>query len=106
MEMIREGMLYRISVVEGTRFELYYGYGSEEEKARGWEPTPIYPDFIGSPQYTKSGHPFANAFQEVCSHYNKRPTPNDDDWCDLCVHFECGDDYIGVCRCPMNRRNE
>lgn len=106
MENIKEGTLYKITEVEGTRFELYYGYDSEEEKRRGWEPTPIYPDFIGQPQYTASGLRFANAFQEVCSHYHKKPTENDDDWCDLCEHFERGDDYIGVCKCQRNKKNE
>lgn len=106
MENIKEGTLFKITEVEGTRFELYYGYTSEEERRRGWEPTPIYPDFIEQPLYTASGHMFVNAFQEVCPHYDKKPTQNDDDWCDLCKHFERGDDCIGVCKCPHNRERK
>lgn len=106
MKNIKEGDLYKITEVEGTRFELYYGYDSEEEKKRGWEPTVIYPDFIGQPQHTASGSPFATAFQEVCPYYKKKSTQNDDDWCDLCEYFEKGDDLIGVCRCKYNRNND
>lgn len=106
METIKDGMLYRITQVEGTRFEIYYRYESEEEKRRGWEPAPVYPDFIEKPQYSASGYPFANAFQEVCPHYRKKPTQNDDDWCDLCEYFEKGDDCIGVCKHPFRRERQ
>ena len=105
MKIIKEGMLYKSTEVEGARFELYYGYESDEERTREWEPTVLYPDFTEHPQYTSSGFRLATAFQDVCPHYKKKPTQNDDDWCDLCEHFAKGDDLIGVCRCEYNRRN-
>lgn len=55
----KEGDLYKILEVFGTRFELYYGYYDEFERFSPFgEPIPIYPDFLSKPIYTMEGVPY------------------------------------------------
>jgi len=98
---IKEGDLYRVVDIDGVRFKIHYGYISENEKERGWEPYPVYPDFIQNPQHTVEGEPFVTAFQDVCKHY--KPTASGEVWCHNCEWLDKRDTHIGICKCPHNR---
>ena len=104
----KEGDLYQEINIEGTQFQIYYGYETDQERSRGWEPTPLYPNFTEHPQYTKEGVPFALAYGEVCEHYSPTQQESEDEWCACCSHFDQREDVIGLCRCPKNlvRKNE
>ena len=103
--MIKDGTLYKTLEIENVRFDIYYGYESQTERQRGWEPTPQYPDFDRSPQYTKEGFPFSLAYGGPCEHY--APIERDtDEWCAGCSFFERRDEIIGICKCRMRQKAE
>lgn len=104
MHKIRDGDLYKIVEIDGVEFKIYYGYLSDSERMRGWEPYPVYPDFTKDPQYTKSGEAFATAFQGICKYYE--PRASGESWCDNCGLFDKRDTYIGICKCPNNKKLE
>ncbi len=95
---IREGDLYKIVEVAGRSFEIRYGYSCEDERNR-WEPTPIYPDFLITPEYTAEGYPFATAYQDICEHYSPKPKVTGENWCNDCTLFDKQEEYIGICKC-------
>ncbi len=103
MNNIRDGDLYGIFEIEGVTFEIYYGYPTESERERGWEPSPIYPDLAGTPQYTKSGYRFVTAYQDACEHYVPIISRPDDGWCHNCKMFDKKEKYIGICLCEQRR---
>lgn len=100
--IIREGTLYKSFEVEGIHFDIYYGYECEGERRFG-EPTPVYPDFLTAPQYTKDGYPFAVAYQIECEHYDP-VRKSDDSWCALCRFYDKREEYMGICRCEKRYR--
>ena len=99
---IREGDLHKIVTIADKSFEIRYGYSCEGERAR-WEPSPIYPDFIASPEYTADGYPFATAYQDICEHYNPKPSASGENWCNDCTLFDKQEEYIGICKCQKRR---
>ncbi len=102
MTDIREGTLHRKFEIEGVLFEIYYGYSNEQERKRGWEPSPLYPDFNEKPQYTPSGYQFTVVYG-VCDRYI--PTKeSSSEWCENCEHFEKHEQYVGICRCEQRRK--
>ncbi len=103
MRNIKEGDLYKILEVGGICFEIRYGYVSEEERRRGWEPDPIYPNFKEHPQYTSEGIPLVTAFQDACSQYLPKEGHGGECWCNDCIYFQKGSDGIGLCLCPLCR---
>ncbi len=105
MNNIRDGDLYGTFEIEGVRFVIYYGYSTESERALGWEPSPIYPDFVQAPQYTQSGQPFATAYQDACEHYMPIIEEADDNWCHNCKMFDKTEKHIGICRCEQRRKH-
>ena len=105
-EAILEGTVYKVITIDNTVFEIRYGYDSPEEKKRGWEPTPLYPDFTEHPQYDSEGCPFATVYQEVCRHYRPRETVPKEKWCENCQYFEKHEQYIGICRCEKMRHHD
>ncbi len=104
-EKIREGDVYKVFSVGGVTFKICYGYHSPEEKKREWEPTPIYPDFTETKQYTLEGYPFASVYQDICEHYKPKKNAQAEEWCENCQHFEKGETYIGICRCKKRHRD-
>ncbi len=102
-ERIRDGDLYKIVTIDNISFEIRNGYESADAKANGWDPTPIYPDFLQSPQYTPDGYPFVTVYQEVCVHYKQKETVSCEDWCADCQWLEQHETYIGICKCPLRR---
>lgn len=101
MNVIKEGDLYKAFEIDGVRFEIRYGYECEGERQFG-EPSPVYPDFIGSPQYTKDGYRFAVAYQIECEHYAPIKK-SDDDWCANCKFYDKREEYMGICRCEEQK---
>ncbi len=105
MNKIRDGDLYRTVEISGVRFEIRYGYSTEEERKRGWEPSPIYPNFKKRPQYSSDGYPFATAFQDVCEHYAPNPNASKEGWCHDCQYFQKQETHIGLCRCKLRKKH-
>lgn len=99
----KEGKLYKAFEINGVYFEIYYGYETESERRRGWDPTPIYPNFTEQPQYTSDGIPFTLAYGSPCRHYEPIDREEDDDWCANCPHFDQREEFIGLCGCMHNR---
>ncbi len=104
MSSHKEGDLYKIITVHGKAFPIYYGYYSEAERGR-WEPTPIFPNFVQSADYTEDGVPYTRADQDVCQHYQPKPAVSGENWCNDCQHFLIGEDIIGICQCEKRKRN-
>ncbi len=100
MKRIKEGSLYKSLHIEGTTFDIHYGYYSDSERERWDESTPIFPDFIKKPQYSTSGKPYAKADQDTCNHYAPKPTVSGENWCNDCDHFNHIEETIGLCECP------
>ena len=100
----REGELYGEITLEGRTFSLRYGYYEEcDRKNPLVDPVPIYPNFLQAPVYNDEGYPFATDMQDVCKYF-KGSDP--DDGCYGCRHYRKGTDFIGICRCETNRKNE
>lgn len=97
----REGDLYKVIALHGAAFEIRYGY--YEEIDRKGEPVEIYPDFQTNPVYTADGCPFVTLMQDPCPHYSPRRRSAEPD-CSTCQHLQRGEELIGTCRCPNNRR--
>ena len=101
----KEGELYKTLEVGGKAFELYYGFYSSCDRQNPLvDPIPIYPDFLQDPQYTVEGYAFATMMQDVCEHYDG--DEEDDADCSQCRFFQRGEELLGVCGCPKNRRNK
>ena len=101
MNSKRDGDLYKVVTIHEVSFELRYGYYEEFERAVG-EPIPIYPDFIKSPRYTKDGYPFVTQMQELCKYGESSFTEG---CCADCRYFVDGEELLGICICPENRKN-
>ncbi len=99
----REGDLYRVIELQGTRFEIRYGY--YEEIDRKHKPMAIYPNFAETPTYTSDGAPFVTHMQEPCRFYRRNGTDTDED-CSTCAHMQQGEELIGICTCVHNRKRE
>ena len=97
----QDGELYKVVTVQGVNFELRYGYYEEFERGIG-EPIPIYPDFRKTPQYTKEGHPFVTQMQELCEYGESKFSEG---CCADCRYFLFGEELLGICTCPENRKN-
>lgn len=101
MDTKKDGDLYKQVDAFGKSFEIRYGYYEEFEKDSG-EPIPIYPNFLKHPVYTDDGYPFVTAIQDACEY-----AETDDigfGLCSECRFFDEGDDFIGICLSPENRR--
>ena len=94
----REGDVYKVLTAFGKSFTLRYGYYEERERESKWaEPMPIYPDFLKDPTYTEVGEPFVTG-QFVGK--------NREDGCFGCEYYRKGDEFLGICVCIRNRKNE
>lgn len=102
---IREGGLYKIVTVADKQFEIRCGYICEGERTQ-WEPYPVYPNFLLSPEYTAEGYPFATGDQDICEHYIPKPKASGESWCNDCTLFDKQDEYLGICRCEARRERQ
>lgn len=104
MDHIKEGSLYKLIDLYGTKFEIKYGYYEDKDRHSKYsEPIPIFPDFIKKPIYSKNGQPFVTHMQDKCIHYIG---DKDNDSCYKCKHFIKGIDLIGLCSCPSRSKQE
>ncbi|MBQ7225141.1 MAG: hypothetical protein IJX02_00900 [Clostridia bacterium] len=101
MKTVKDGDLYRVVELYGKSFELRYGYYEEYEREK-CDPVPIYPDFRKSPVYTNEGFPFVTQMQELCQHGESR---FEDGCCVDCRYFENGEELIGICKSPKNKKH-
>lgn len=99
----KEGTLYKTFTIEGESFEIKYGYETSKEKSRGWQPTPIYPDFTETPRFTSKGYPFVTVYQGACEYYEAKNEEINENWCANCTWMERNEKYVGVCRCERRR---
>lgn len=100
-----EGELYRTIELCGRTFTLYYGYYEEcDRKNPLCEPIVIYPDFLGKPVYTEEGIPFVTVMQDACKSYSGKAKRTPDTTCAECEYFQRGEDWIGTCACPKNKK--
>ncbi len=101
MNKISDGDLFKIINIYGNKFEIRYGYYEDYEK---WgEPIPIYPNFKENPVYTSDGKPFVTQMQEICGNGSSKFKEG---FCADCKYFKQGDDLIGVCKNPKNKRKQ
>ena len=98
------GDIYRTVTTFGKSFELRYGY--YEDIDVGGEPDIIYPDFQGSPVYTDSGEPFVTMMQDACGLFRGKLPRGEDSTCAECDSFCRGEEFFGICKHSMNRKNE
>lgn len=104
MQEHREGELYRVIALEGREFAVYYGYYEECDRQNPLcGLVPIYPDFRRTPVYSSEGYPFATDMQDPCRYFTGE---DPDAGCYGCRHYRRGADFIGLCHCEENRRNE
>lgn len=102
---IREGDLYRRIIIEDVQFEIRYGYACENER-KLWEPSPLYPNFIQTPVYTKEGIPFVAGFQDICTAYKPKENTSGEQWCKDCIYYKHAEDHIGLCECACRNKNK
>ena len=99
----KEGDLYARIEHEGRTFELYYGYYEECDRQNPMvHPVPLYPNFVEHPQYDNEGYPFATEMQDACRYYEGKPGKYND--CAECQYYLHGDELLGICTCPKNKR--
>ena len=101
----KEGEIYKIVTTFGKTFELRYGYYDEKDRQSPLcIPVVIYPDFLKEPLITDSGNPFVTMIQDACENYfgDARHTP--DTTCAECRYFERGEEWIGICNSPRNKK--
>ena len=98
----KEGELYKVLTVYGRSFELRYGYYGDCD--RKYEPNVIYPDFLEKPVYTDNGEPFVTILQDTCNSYKGEAERTADTTCVECMYFHLGEDWIGICTCPKNKK--
>ena len=100
-----EGELYKQFELRGRTFTLYYGYYEECDRQNPLcEPIVIYPNFLKEPIFTDSGEPFATVVQDVCTSYKGEAKRTADTTCCECNYFQRGEDWIGICTCPKNKK--
>ena len=99
----KEGELFKIVELYGKTFELRYGFYEECDRHTPCaEPVAIYPDFKERPQYTAEGLPFVTEMQEPCACFDGKR--DEDSGCGECSFYRHGEELLGVCVCPQNRR--
>lgn len=100
----REGDHYKTVKLYGKRFELFYGYYEDCDRQNPLcDPIPIYPDFKKEPMYTDDGQPFITVVQDSCELFSGIEGYMDESTCAECEHFQLGEDWIGICKCPQNQ---
>jgi len=99
----KEGDHYKTLNIHGREFQILYGYYDECERQNPLvDPMPIYPDFLKEPLYTAEGLPFVTKMQDSCEHYKGKGGSFSE--CADCSYYLHGDELLGVCTCPHNRK--
>ncbi len=103
----REGDLFSVFLVGGHAFEIRYGHYTDEERAAGNEPVPIYPNLDKSPLYNEEGFRITNCISEGCRHFTAKRPKCIERQCIYCTYYDtsvCLD--IGICRCEKQRQHK
>lgn len=101
----KEGDLFKIISLCGKTFEIRYGFYEECDRHTKYaEPIEIYPDFLKEPQFTDNGLPFVTAVQLPCEYF--RGKKNENSTCEECSYYRHGEELIGICSCPMNKKED
>ena len=101
----KEGDLFKIIRLCGKTFEIRYGFYEECDRHTKYaEPIEIYPDFLKEPQFTDDGFPFVTAVQTPCEYFNGKE--NENSTCEECAYYQHGEELIGICSCPMNKKED
>ncbi len=106
MNNIRDGDLYKIIELGGRTIELRYGYYDPALDRGRIDPMPIYPNFKKAPLYTADRYAIVTADQDVCEHFTPKPRISGEGWCNDCEYLEKHEEFLGICRCPMNRERK
>ena len=102
----KEGDLYKVVNTYGRTFEMRYGYYEEcDRQSPLCDPVVIYPDFIKEPVYTDDGTPFVTMMQDACRSYKGGAKRTVDTTCADCKYFERGEEWFGVCKCKLRKKN-
>ena len=102
LKKIYEGDLYKVIKIQDLEFEIKYGYYDEKDRYSKYnEPIPIFPDFINEPVYTKEGYPLITKMQDRCKFFIGE---NGVDECYGCKYFKETEDFIGICKCALNKK--
>ena len=56
------------------------------------------------PVYTDEGMPFVTMTQDACKSYRGDTKQTPDTTCAECQYFRRGEDWIGICLCPKNKK--
>ncbi len=99
----KEGELFKIIQLFGKTFEIRYGFYEERDRHTPYaEPIAIYPDFAKEPLHTDDGTPFVTEMQSPCNCFNGKMDVNS--VCGDCSHYRRGDELLGTCTCPKNKK--
>lgn len=100
----KEGELFKIIQLFGKTFEIRYGFYEECDRHTQYaEPIAIYPNFEKEPQYTDDGTPFVTAMQSPCACFSGKMDENS--VCGDCSYYRRGDELLGTCACPKNKKD-
>lgn len=101
----KEGELFKVICLYGRIFEIRYGFYEECDRyTRYAEPIEIYPNFRNEPQYTDDGIPFVTAMQSPCENFSGEK--NENVTCGDCSSYQHGEELLGTCHCPDNKRRK
>ena len=101
----QEGDLFKVIRLWNQEFPIHYGYYEQCDRENpAVDPMPIYPNFLHQPRYTEQGMPFVTKMQDICPCYSGREGPFNE--CGDCGYYLHGDELMGLCTCPMNRKPE
>ena len=99
----KEGDLFKIIRLCGETFEIRYGFYEECDRHTKYaEPIEIYPNFLKEPQFTDEGLAFVTAVQVPCEFFSAKK--NENSTCEECSYYRHGEELIGICSCPMNKK--
>lgn len=100
----KEGDLFKVIELGGKTFEIHYGFYEECDRHTQYaEPIAIYPNFEKEPQYTDDGTPFVTAMQSPCACFIGKMGENS--VCGDCSYYRRGDELLGTCACPKNKKD-
>jgi len=87
--------------IQNKAVELCANYVAVEKKFDELELEDLFLD-----QISESGEPFVTMVQDVCKNYKGDEKRTPDTTCCECKYFQRGEDWIGICTCPKNKKNE
>ena len=100
----KEGDLFKVIELGGKTFEIRYGFYEECDRHTQYaEAVAIYPNFEREPQYADDGTPFVTEMQSPCACFIGKM--NENSVCRDCSYYRRGDELLGTCACPKNKKD-